>query len=79
MWIKENKREIFKKDYAALALFIIAVLSFARVSSVVTIVIVLLGLYLLGKDSKHKEVYLMLGWIFSNFIFYSYYNIKVNR
>ena len=79
LWIKENKREIFKKDYAALALFIIAVLSFARVSSVVTIVIVLFGLYLLGKDSKHKEVYLMLGWIFSNFIFYSYYDIKVNR
>ena len=39
----------------------------------------MLGLYLLGKDSKSKTGYMMAAWILANFIFFSYYNIKVNR
>ena len=41
--------------------------------------LVLLGLYVMGRDSQSKSEYLMLAWIFSNMIFYSYYSIKVNR
>lgn len=34
---------------------------------------------MLGKDSENKMGYVMATWIIVNFIFYSYYNIKVNR
>ena len=54
-------------------------MSFTRISSVITTLIVLIGIYFMGKDSEHKNECLMLAWIFSNIIFYSYYDIKVNR
>jgi hypothetical protein len=46
---------------------------------VITTVLVLLGIYFMGKDSENKIQYFMLAWIFSNIIFFSYYSIKVNR
>ena len=79
LWIYENKRKPEKKDILPVIFFIIAIISFTKTSSVITTVFVLIGLYLLGKDSNNKSVYFMLGWIFSNIIFFSYYNIKVNR
>jgi hypothetical protein len=79
LWIYENRRKPQKKDMIPLIFFILAIVSFTRISSVITTVLVLLGIYFLGKDSKHKTEYFMLAWIFSNIIFYSYYTIKVNR
>ena len=79
LWLYEHKRKANKKDIIPLIFFIIAIFSFTQTSSVITIIFVLIGLYFLGKDSDNKIIYLMLGWIFSNIIFYSYYSIKVNR
>ena len=79
IWLYEHKRKIEKKDIIPILFFIVAIISFTRTSSVLTTIFVLIGLYLLGKDSENKIEYFMLGWIFSNIIFLSYYNIKVNR
>ena len=57
--IKRNKESIG----AAIA-FLISIATFTHVSSIVTIIITFVGLYLIGKDSKHKEYLAMLGWIF---------------
>ena len=45
----------------------------------ITTLLVLVGIYFMGKDSNNKTEYFMLAWIFSNLIFFSYYTIKVNR
>ena len=79
LWLYEHKRNIQKKDIIPLLFFILAILSFTRISSVITTVFVLIGLYFMGKDSENKTEYFMLAWIFSNIIFFSYYTIKVNR
>ena len=72
--IKRNKESIG----AAIA-FLISIATFTHVSSIVTIIITFVGLYLIGKDSKHKEYLAMLGWILSFYIFFTYFNIRVNR
>ena len=70
----------FKRDMILpAALLIIAILTFNRISSFVTIILVFAGLLLLGKDSENKTGLMMLSWILVNLIFFSYYNIKVNR
>ena len=79
LWIFEHKRNLEKKDAIPCILFLLAAISFTHVSSVITTLIVLVGLYFMGKDSPNKAEYFMLAWIFSNIIFYSYYSIKVNR
>ena len=79
LWLYDNKRTPQKKDIIPLAFFIAAIVSFTRISSVITTLLVLLGIYFMGKDSKNKTEYFMLAWIFSNIIFFSYYTIKVNR
>ncbi len=79
LWLYEHKRKPEKKDLIPIGFFILAILSFTRISSVITTLIVLIGIYFMGKDSEHKNECLMLAWIFSNIIFYSYYDIKVNR
>ncbi|MBQ2666494.1 glycosyltransferase family 39 protein [Methanobrevibacter sp.] len=79
LWIFEHRRNVEKKDIIPLAFFIGAIISFTRISSVVTTLLVLIGLYFMGKDSENKTEYFMLAWIFSNIIFFSYYTIKVNR
>ena len=56
-----------------------AIASFTRTSSVITTLLVLIGIYFMGRNSENKNEYFMLAWIFSNVIFYSYYSIKVNR
>ena len=78
-WIKKNEIKIEKRHALPAIIFIIAILTYTRISSVITTLIVLLGLYLLGKDSENKTGYMMIAWILSNFIFFSYYSIKVNR
>ncbi len=79
LWGKDNRIKLEKKHAIPIALFLIAILTYTRVSSVITILITLLGMYMLGKDSENKMGYVMATWIIVNFIFYSYYNIKVNR
>ena len=79
LWIYNNRRGFEKKDLIPIAFFILAILSFTRISSIVTTLLVLIGIYFMGRESEHKTVYFMLAWIFSNIIFYSYYPIKVNR
>lgn len=79
MWLYERRRGFQKKDALPLLLFILAIASFTRISSVITTALVLLGLYFMGRDSENKTEYFMLAWIFSNIIFFSYYSIKVNR
>ena len=78
-WLYDNKRSPEKKDIIPLIFFILAIASFTHISSVITTLLVLAGIYFLGKDSPNKIQYFMLAWIFSNIIFYSYYTIKVNR
>lgn len=77
--LSENKIKLDKTFALPFIIFAIAILTYTRISSVITILLVLAGLYLLGKDSDHKTEYFMLGWILANFLFYSYYSIKVNR
>ncbi|WP_405292736.1 glycosyltransferase family 39 protein [Methanobrevibacter sp.] len=79
LWLYNNRRKPEKKDLIPLAFFIVAILSFTRISSVVTTLLILAGLYFMGRDSDNKNEYFMLAWIFSNLIFFSYYSIKVNR
>lgn len=79
LWINDHRRKLEKKDILPVIFFIMGIISFTRVTSVVTILLVLFGLYLMGRDSENKIVYLMLGWILSNFIFFSFNPVKVNR
>lgn len=79
LWLKDKEIKVERKYALPLAIFLIAILTYTRISSVLTTCIVLLGLYLVGKDSDNKTGYLMIAWILSNFIFFSYYSIKVNR
>lgn len=79
LWLYDNRRKPEKKDIIPFLFFAAAIASFTRISSVITTILVLIGIYFMGKDSKHKTEYFMLAWIFSNVIFYSYYTIKVNR
>lgn len=79
LWLYEHRRKFQKADLIPLAFFILAIVSFTRTSSVITTLLVLFGLYFMGRDSENKTEYFMLAWIFSNIIFFSYYSIKVNR
>ena len=79
LWLYTHRRKFQKKDLVPLSLFILAIISFTRISSIITTLFVLFGLYFMGKDSENKSEYFMLAWIFSNIIFFSYYTIKVNR
>jgi 4-amino-4-deoxy-L-arabinose transferase-like glycosyltransferase len=79
LWLCEHRRKFQKADFIPLVFFILAIVSFTRISSVITTLLVLFGIYFMGKDSENKTEYFMLAWIFSNIIFFSYYSIKVNR
>ena len=79
LWTYDHRRSLEKNDLIAIGFFILAIISFTRISSVITTLLVLIGIYFLGKDGEHKTECFMLAWIFSNLIFFSYYNIKVNR
>ncbi len=79
LWIYDHRRKLERKDLIPVAFFLLAIISFTRISSIVTTIFVLAGIYFIGKDSENKTEYFMLAWIFSNIIFFSYYTIKVNR
>lgn len=79
LWLYDNKFSLKKKDALPIILAIITIMTFSHVSSIITIILSLLILFLIGKDSHHKTEYFMLAWILTSLIFYSYYTIKVNR
>ena len=79
LWLYENRIKFEKKDIIPLIIFLVAIITYTRISSFITIILSLLGLYLIGKDSKYQTGYFMLAWILCNFLFISYYSIKVNR
>lgn len=79
LFIAKKDYELDKEKLIPIALFLIAILTFKRTSSVISISITFLGLLLLGRNSKNQKGLLMLGWILVNLIFYSYYTLKVNR
>lgn len=68
-----------KETIGAAIAFLISIVMFTHISSIITIIITFIGLYLLGKNSKNKEYFAMLGWILSYYIFFTYFNIRVNR
>ena len=79
LWLYEHERKFERKDLIGLLFFILAIASFTRVSSVITTLLDLIGLYIMGRGSENKTEYFMIAWIFSSIIFFSYYTIKVNR
>ena len=78
-WLYDNNLKIKKHDILPIAIILIAILSFRRITSVVTILLTLIAFYLIGKNSEHKNEIFMLTWILANAIFFSYHIIKVNR
>jgi len=79
IWLKTSRLQPKKQHLISLILFAVAILTFKEISSMITVVIVFLGLYILGKDSDYKVAYFMAGWILANMIFFSAFEIKVNR
>lgn len=79
LWLYDNKFSLKKKDAIPIILTLIAIITFTYVSSLISILLTLLVLFLIGKDSQHKIGFFMLAWILTSLIFYSYYTIKVNR
>ena len=79
LWVRRTDFEMNKTKAAGIIVCLIALLTFTRFSSTITIVLAMIGLFLIGKDSKHKMAIFMLAWILSYFIFQTYYIVKVNR
>lgn len=79
LWVKRNKIELTMKKIVGIIICLIALVTFTHFSSTITIILTLIGLYLIGKDSKYKMGIFMLAWILSYLIFQSYYIVKVNR
>ncbi|WP_407432137.1 glycosyltransferase family 39 protein [Methanobrevibacter sp.] len=79
LWVKRNKFDLTMSKIVGMILCIIALATFDLFSSTITILLTIIGLYLIGRQSKYKMGIFMLAWILSYFIFQSYYIIKVNR
>ncbi|MFM5882074.1 glycosyltransferase family 39 protein [Methanobrevibacter gottschalkii] len=78
-WLYDNKLKAEKRDVIPVILILIGIISFTRVTSVATTLLILIAFYLIGKNSEHKNELFMLIWILANAIFFSYHIIKVNR
>ncbi len=79
LWVKRNKFEFRKEEIAGIIICLIALITFSWFSSTITIILTLIGLFLIGKDSKYKMGFFMLAWILAYLTFQSYYIVKVNR
>lgn len=79
VFLVKIKINLKKKHLLPITLLLLGALSFNHISSFITIIIVFMGLLLIGKDSENKTGIMMIGWIVAYLIFFSYYNIKVNR
>lgn len=80
-WLYDHKGNVnlSKKDILAIGIILIAIISFNRVTSVITSILAYIGIYLLAKDKGHNNGIFMLGWILANAIFLSFDIVKVNR
>ena len=78
LYVKNNPFKLKKTNIAAIIIFLTALLTFTHISSFITILLVFLGLFIL-KDHKNKNGLVMISWILAYLIFFSYFNIKVNR
>lgn len=79
LWVKKRHFELNKERILGIIILLIALVTFNHFSSFITIIIMFLGLLILGKDSENQGGLMMAGWLLANFIFFSYYVIKVNR
>lgn len=79
LWAKKYEFKYDKEKIIGIILLLIGLVTFNQFSAYFTIIIVLFGLFLIGRNSENKEGLLMAGWMLANFIFFSYYIIKVNR
>lgn len=79
LWTKKTNLKLDKEKLLPITILLIAIITYTHISSFITMVLVLIGLYLLGKDSDNKTGLTMLSWILLYFIFLSYLSIKVNR
>lgn len=79
LWAKRNKFEFTKTEIAGIIICLIALITFSWFTSTITIIMTMIGLFLIGKDSKYKMGFFMLGWILAYLAFQSYYIVKVNR
>ena len=78
LFMAEEKFNL-KEKIIPIAILLVALLSFNHVSSFITIILVFFALLILGKDSENKNGLVMISWMLVYFIFFSYYDIKVNR
>lgn len=75
----KNRPNLKKDKMIPVILLLISLITFNHISSFITILLVFFSLLLIGKDSENKTGIVMLSWILVYFIFFSYYDIKVNR
>ena len=78
-WARKYDFKYDLEKIIGIILFLIALVTFNHFTPFITIILVFIGLFLIGKNSKNKNGLLMMGWILANFIFFSYCIIKVNR
>lgn len=79
LWAQKSKFEINRNKIIGIVLCLIALITFTRFTSTITIIITCIGLYFIAKDSENKLPIFMLAWILAYLIFQSYYIVKVNR
>lgn len=79
LWIRKSEFNLKKESISGIVLLIISLATFNHISSFITIILTVLSLFLIGKDSENKENWTMIAWILTYLIFFSYFNIKVNR
>lgn len=75
----KNKFEFRKEKAVPLLILVAGAFSFNHISSFITIILVFLGLFLIGRNGENKTGIVMFSWILAYLIFFSYFNIKVNR
>lgn len=80
--IKDNYKNKIRNNKILASIIIIGVLSiiiFDQITPIITIILILFCLLLAGKLTENHKELMMLGWILSYLIFFSYLEIKVDR
>lgn len=78
-WVRKYDFKYDLEKIIGTIILLVALGTFNHCSSFITIIITFLGLFLIGKNSENKNGLLLMAWLLANFIFFSYYVIKVNR
>ena len=80
LYLIKKKFEFNNKNQIIGAILLFSsVLTFGHLSSFITIILVFMGLMMIGRNIEEQTDMVMLGWILVYLIFFSYYDIKVNR